>query len=315
MLRYSSNHIRYRRLIVQINQMSNKVEYITRLFQKTSNKAIEHYCLTRLWHKLDDDEIKFIPQQYVNRHSDKYALTDVYLPQFDMHIEVNESAHYDSEEKIKEDQIRKNEIEKNTGHKVRVIDCRGSLENIHHQIDGIISEIRHELALQKESNTFKPWQPDVESDPDHWKKVGMIKTADEISFRNIEDICKLFDADFKKTKRGFLRRGGIYHPNSKEYLLWWPSEINRRGWSNTLSQDELEIVETHKDDTIKAQHFQEHVNSPQKRIVFFHHTDVLGLTSYKYKGVFVYDKLKSSATTGIVWKKVEDELNINVGPV
>jgi len=60
--------------------MDNKVEYITRLFQRTSSKAIENYCLTRLWHKLDNYEIKIIPQQYVGRHSDKYALTDVYLP-------------------------------------------------------------------------------------------------------------------------------------------------------------------------------------------------------------------------------------------
>ncbi|WP_027000749.1 AbaSI family restriction endonuclease [Eisenibacter elegans] len=76
--------------------MNYKVEYITRLFQKTSSKAIENYCLTRLWHRLDNDEIKFVPQQYVNRHTDKYALTDVYLLQFKIHIEVNEPAHYTS---------------------------------------------------------------------------------------------------------------------------------------------------------------------------------------------------------------------------
>ena len=65
--------------------MNYKVEYITRLFQKTSSKAIESYCLSRLWHRLDNDEIKIVPQQYVNRHTDKYALTDVYLPQFKIH--------------------------------------------------------------------------------------------------------------------------------------------------------------------------------------------------------------------------------------
>jgi hypothetical protein len=73
--------------------MNAKVEYISKLFQKTSFKALENYCLTRLWHKLDNDEIKFVPQQYVNRHTNKYALTDVYLPQFQIHIEVNEPAN------------------------------------------------------------------------------------------------------------------------------------------------------------------------------------------------------------------------------
>lgn len=73
--------------------MSLKLDYITRLFQKTSKKAIEHYVLTRLWHLLNDYEIEMLPQQYVNRHADKYALTDVYFPQVKLHVEVNERAH------------------------------------------------------------------------------------------------------------------------------------------------------------------------------------------------------------------------------
>jgi hypothetical protein len=121
--------------------MSYKVEYITKLFQKTSPKAIENYCLTRLWHKLDNDEIKIIPQQYVNRHNNNFALTDVYLPQFKIHIEVNEPAHYSSEDRIISDEKRKIEIENNTGHKLFVIDCRKDLKEIHNQINVIISEI------------------------------------------------------------------------------------------------------------------------------------------------------------------------------
>jgi hypothetical protein len=168
------------------------------------------------------------------------------------------------------------------------------------------------LDLQKNNGTFKPWQPDIESNPDHWKKIGTIKTTDEIWFRNIEDICKLFDADFNKTKRGFQRRGGIFHPNSSTYLVWWPSEKTRSGWLNTLSVDETEIVETNSDIKTKEAHYNNHLNSPQRRIVFFHHKDVLGLTSYKFKGVFAYDNVKSSPSVGTVWKKVENELKIKL---
>jgi very-short-patch-repair endonuclease len=292
--------------------MDNKVEYITRLFQKTSSKAIENYCLTRLWHKLDNDEIKIIPQQYVGIHSDKYALTDVYLPQFKLHIEVNEPAHYISIERILADEKRKQKIEKNTGHKLLVIDCRLDLKVIHKQIDNIATEINNLVTHQKKNGTFKPWQPDIESNPEHWKNIGTIKTADEIWFSNIEDICKLFDADFNKTKRGFQRLGGIFHPNSNTHLLWWPSEKTRRGWLNTLSQDEQEIIETHSDSKTKEEHYNKYLNSQQKRIVFFHHRDILGLTSYKFKGVFAYDNIKSSPSVGSVWKKVENELIIKL---
>lgn len=79
-----------------------------------------------------------------------------------------------------------------------------------------------------------------------------------------------------------------------------------------LNKDEQEIIETHTDNIKKEEHYKNHLNSPQKRIVFFHHKDILGLTSYKYKGVFAYDQSKSSPTVGIVWKKIEDELKIKL---
>ena len=68
---------------------------------------------------LDNYDIKITPQQYVSRKGLKYALTDIYFPQFGIHVEVNEPAHYNSEENIHRDHMRKSQIETNTGHKVR----------------------------------------------------------------------------------------------------------------------------------------------------------------------------------------------------
>jgi very-short-patch-repair endonuclease len=291
--------------------MSYKVEFITRLFQKSSSKAIEHYCLTRLWHKLDNDEIKIVPQQYVNRHSDKYALTDVYLPQFNIHIEVNEPAHYSSEDRIQADEIRKIEIENNTGHTLYVIDCRKELKDIHQQIDHIVSEILKALETQQKNGTFKPWQPDTERNPEFWKLKNKISTTDDISLSNIEDICTLFDAEFSKTKRGYLRLGGLPHPKNASYLLWWPSEMTRKGWLNQMSADEEEIIETHADATIKLEHYEAHRNTSQKRVVFFHHKDILGLTSYKFKGIYAYDSQKSHPDVGTAWKRIRTSVHVN----
>lgn len=288
--------------------MNYKLEYITRLFQKTSNKPIENYCLARLWHKLDNDNIKIVPQQYVNRHTDKYALTDVYFPQIKIHIEVNEPAHYNSQERIDADEQRKREIENQTGHKVYVIDCRGNLSEIHREIDDIVLTIKNLIA----NDSFKPWRPDIERNPLYWKEKKKISLTDEISFNNIEDICKLFDADFNKTKRGFLRRGGILHPKNNGILLWWPSEKTRQGWINKLSDDEQEIIETHEDMLTREKHFNEHLNTAQLRIVFFYHRDILGLTSYKFKGLFAYDKDKSKPEIGTVWRRFDDKINIDL---
>lgn len=290
--------------------MNYKLEYITKLFQRMSNKALETYVLTRLWHRLNDVEIKIAPQQYVNRHEDKYALTDVYFPQVKLHVEVNERAHYESEERIHADGVRKSDIESRTGHAVYAIDCRKSLSEIHQDVDEIVAVIEQKIVDQKKAGVFEPWNPDLERDPLYWKSQKQISVKDEVSMSNIEDICTLFDADFKKTRRGFLRRGGLTHPSDPKVLLWWPSEVTRQGWQNQLVENEQTIIETHLDPIKKQLHFEEHFNTDQRRVVFFHYKDILGLTSYKFKGVFAFDTSRSNLDIGIVWKKIGDHVTL-----
>jgi len=290
--------------------MNTKIEYISRLFQKTSYKALENYCLTRLWHKLDNNEVKLVPQQYVNRHHDKYALTDVYLPQFKIHIEVNEPVHYNSAERILADEIRKVEIESKTGHRLFVIDCRKNLEEVHYEIDSIVDLIREEIVLQKQNKTFKPWQPDIEQNPTYWKEKQQICEADDISLKTVENICTLFDADFNKTKRGYSRLGGISYPRGKPYTIWWPAANNRNGWENTLEKNDDIIIEYHTNILKRTNHFNKLINTTELRIVFFHNKDVLGNIGYKFKGIYEMDKGHSTAENGLIWKRVRTTFQI-----
>lgn len=290
--------------------MNPKVQYIARLFQKTSFKALENYCLTRLWHKLDNDEVKLVPQQYVNRHVNKYALTDVYLPQFKIHLEVNEPAHYDSLDRILADQIRKMDIEQKTGHRLFVIDCRKDLFEIHQEIDSIVRLITEEIVKQKQQGTFKPWQPELEQNPNYWKAKKKIQEVDEISFKSIEDICLLFDADFAKTKRGFLRQGAVKYPKDINYIIWWPAEIKRSGWINTFSDNENIINESHLDNVKRSSHYNNLIKTTELRIVFFHKKDVLGNVGYKFKGVYEIDRINSNPSDGLFWKRFSSDFTI-----
>lgn len=295
--------------------MSYKLEYISRLFQRTSKKRIEHYVISRIWHLLDNIDIKMIPQQYVSRERLKYALTDVYFPQIGFHVEVNEQAHYNSEENINQDLLRQSQIETNTGHKIFVIDCRENLEYIHKQIDHLIAEINKSVSQQKEKGTFKPWRPENEHNPNYWKEKRLISITDEISFHTIEDICLLFGADPKKTKRGFLRKGGIEHPDFPELFLWWPSESPRSGWQNHFDEIRSTITETHTNSEKKIQHYRDHLNYNQTRVVFFHYKDILGLTNYKFVGIFNNDKEKSNENIGTVWTRIGERMNLETGQV
>lgn len=293
--------------------MDYKLDYISRLFQRISNKRIEHYVISRIWHSLDDYDIKMVPQQYVSREQLKYALTDVYFPQFGFHVEVNEPDHYNSEEHIKRDLHRLGEIEINTGHKVFIIDCRENLEGLHKQIENLVSLINSEVKQQKQKGTFKPWRPENEYNPDFWKQKGEISISDEISFRTIEHICLLFGADHNKTKRGFLRKGGISHPVFPKLNLWWPSERPRSGWQNNFDEINATITETHSDMDMKINHYRNHLNEIHTRVVFFHYKDILGFTNYKFIGIFANDKSKSNENIGTVWTRIGERLNLETG--
>ncbi|MBK7589295.1 MAG: hypothetical protein IPI22_13675 [Bacteroidetes bacterium] len=47
--------------------------------------------------------------------------------------------------------------------------------------------------------------------------------------------------------------------------------------------------------------------------MFLHYKDILGLTNYKYVGVFTNDKEKSNLEIGTVWKRIGDKLNLVTG--
>ena len=71
------------------------------------------------------------------------------MPQFKIHIEVNEPAHYTSPDRMQADEQRKQQVEINTAHKLYVIDCRQDLSQIHKQIDDIVQIIIVSLLAQK----------------------------------------------------------------------------------------------------------------------------------------------------------------------
>ena len=67
--------------------------YIKSQLEKTNKKNDENYVITRIWNKLDNEDVKFVTQQYVIRQDGKYALTDIFFPQINLHVEIDEGYH------------------------------------------------------------------------------------------------------------------------------------------------------------------------------------------------------------------------------
>jgi hypothetical protein len=281
--------------------MDYQLEYISRYFEKISKKKIETYVVTRIWHLLNDSEVLIVPQQYVKR-LESYALTDLYLPQIGFHVEINEPAHYNNIERESLDNLRSEELRRNTTHKVFHIDCRGSLNDINRETDKCIAIIKDEIADKRRANNFKPWQD--ESEISYHQKRGMLKAEENPSLRTISDICALFDA--KVPIRGFLRKGVV---NYKDMMIWWPS-IGNKNFQNILSEDDNQIIEYSTNEKKRIPHIYAVKSDSRKRVTFFRGTDNLGFTAYKFKGIYELDTESTSIEKGLAWRRIANEISI-----
>lgn len=277
-----------------------KLEYMTHLLSKIAKKKMEAYVIGRIWHQLDNDKVKFVVQQYIQRTEDKYALADLYLPQVGMFIEINEDFHKNNKEI---DSVRNEEIRKTTGITPVVIDCGNekTMEDIHAEISKVVKQIKQ--AIKDKGKNFIPWC-DNEYSPDYYQEKGYLRVGDNEYVRTIDDACAIFNTQAKH--RGYLRVAGADIPNKENERIWCPCNSNNT-WGNDLSENGMEIREYHRTSEQKNwEHVEKFLPMNQRRVAFFKEKDELGLSYYRFVGVFELDKEKTMAEKRTVWHRVDD---------
>ncbi len=280
---------------------------ITNMLAKIANKPTESYVINRLWHRLDDIRVRFVLQQYVKR-KEGYALADLYLPQVGMIVEVNEAYHETDEQKLK-DAIRNREVADATKADVFVVRASGSLQEIHEQVDNIVSEIRTRIVALDDK--FLPCDYSItRSTPEYYKSRGFFSVNTEDWLTNIDDIAAVFET--KPKHRGYLRVSSVVVPNHPDEIVWWP-QPNHRTWHNELSDDGMFIYEYNKkSEEERRKHIEQWLNSKQKRITFMKHLSYGVLPTYTFVGVFQINKEKSIEKNMCVWERISDTYQLNV---
>lgn len=287
----------------------NKTEYIIRQLSKTNKKNFENYVVTRIWHKLDNINIKFVTQQYVKRPNGR-ALTDMYFPQINLHVEVDEGHHFDDLGKqVIPDLIRDADIINATGSEpLRIQVCGNNRYDldiglINKKIDEVVKVI--EDKFNKISDQI--WDVESEYDPKTYIKKGYISSDENASFRTIADACNCFGNSYISVQRGFFK-----HPN-EDKQLWFPKLYPNDDWINELSADE-EIITM-----IKVQGNKEFIqgklnpDNPEyakevrERLTFAKVRSNLGDVMYRFKGVFKCDEAESKEKGYFVYKRVSKE--------
>lgn len=292
-----------------------KLDYITRLFRKIRNKRFEVYVIQRIWDLLDDDRIRFVTQQYFRRdESGKYALTDLYLPQINMVIEIDEGQHIANEHQDalrSEDIMQIKEVEGVCIERIALCDKNTlkafTMQEVHQQIDAVVKKIKE--AVMQMGDEFRPWDSDLWT-PEYYKRKGCFRVCDDDYVKSIDDAATVFDT--KAKHRGYLRAAGFDVPDKDGVIVWCPAKNNKQ-WSNDLVVEDggTLIYEYNNDPRQRGAHVRKHVSkAAETRITFFREKDDLGFNFYKFVGVFEIDKPRSLKLNKCVWVKIADEYRL-----
>jgi len=282
----------------------NKTEFIMRQLSKTNKKSFEHYVITRIWHMLNDTNIKFVTQQYVKRPEGR-ALTDMYFPQINLHVEVDEGHHFNKVGKqVNEDLIRDADIINASGTKPERIKVCGDsrydldISLINSNIDKVIKVIKDKF----DNTPIKTWDIESEYNPQTYINLGYISAEDNVAFRTITDACNCFGNSYKGCQRGFVK-----HPIEDKYL-WFPKLYPNDGWNNQISADENEIHMIKIEGN--AEFFAKNIESDiehTERLTFARVVSNLGDVMYRFKGGYKTDIEDSIKKGFFIYRRVSIE--------
>ena len=292
--------------------MDYELEYMEHLFDSIKSKRTESYVIHRIWNKLDDDRVRFVTQQKITLPNGKYALADLYLPQLNIFVEVNEPYH---DKQKAQDEYRNEKIVELTEADQFIIECGKrtdkcewkSLAEIHQQIDECVTFIKKRIT--DVGDQLKPWSMSESLTVEFHKNKGYLNVDDNDALRTIDDICRLTGG--VKRDRGFQRAGTAGLSQHPDMELWFPCVNNRSNWLNEKSGDGQTIYESNtKDPKKNLDHIEDSIKKNLQRVTFFKFKDNLGIENYFFLGIFRIDAEASRKDKKCVWRRVSTEYKL-----
>ena len=203
--------------------MISKDEYLLRNFSKITHKKWELFVITRILHLLNDPDIEYVCQQYVNpSNSDKYYLTDLCFPGLKLYLEIDEKHHSSSKQEQK-DYDRKSEIIDATGfleRRIRVYTKKKKTDRdlniVTKEVDKFIKFVKQRKKKFIARKKFVKWNYEKKFDPEVSIKRGYIDVKDNIAFLKHRDALSCFGY-----KKGHHQRA-TWKIKDREIRIWFP---------------------------------------------------------------------------------------------
>lgn len=290
----------------------NRLEYLTETFRRARHKKYESFCVQRICHQLPFD-IKPITQQCVRRPDGTRALADLFFPQFDIFVEVDEPFHLSQKE---QDQMREMDIINVAGLSPRRIpipvgDPKGE-EIVAQVCDEIAQEIKDLRLKAIAKGTFKAWDPEKENDVRTYLASGFIEVADKAQFPTIIECHQLFGYGLDRTKKTFT--GAKTHSVNPGIRVLPASKINSGDWINDLSDDGNTFFEYCGPKCAKDWNWlldlktREQMRGIREYHIFLRERDVFGSFCYVFAGNFMIDWAQSHKEQKMIYVKIADRV-------
>ena len=287
----------------------DKDDYILRSISKLPHKKWELFIITRIVHSILDNEcdIEFVCQQLVRKPGGRFSLTDIYFPQFQLHLEIDEPAHA-RDANVAADHCRERDIIDATRHKIERIKVYSDrdaeivkpLSDLIADTDNFISMLLDERNKLICDGEWEGWNFGEKFNPDKYISLGYLDIANSPVFRTHRDALRCFGYTGGHYQRAVWPIG-----KASNKIVWFPKLYPNGDWKNSISDDGCEICEVPLSAAMVTKFGNLQSRSMgETRIVFAHYTDALGITLYKYMGEFIANPGKSTGAS-VVYDRVK----------
>ena len=287
-----------------------KLEYVVCSLSRGTKEKYENYVINAIYQKVNDSNLIIETQKEIRLSNHYRPLMDLYLPQLDIAVEVDEGYH--SREDQKEHDIWReesivSEIQGTClGRRILFVrvKCYGvTLEELNRRIDEVVQIIKDRISSRSAPLIWKSHQEILED----IRKRGTIE-EDDVFDTNHEIINLVYG----KSLRGWQK--AMYH------LLWFPvmsekeeDELTSRAtWQNFFNDSQSIIYERSVDSNRNADKkdwARKDEESRTLRIVFVKDRDTFGKSRKRFAGVYRASGWDDNMNAQI-WKRVASEIRI-----
>lgn len=302
-----------------------KIEHLALMLnRRTAGKKYENFVINAIYARIANPNLIPITQQYVkNKHCSKsnprkYYLLDLYFPQLNYGIEVDEGHHL-NKKNVDQDKNRAEDIlasiQCDEG-RITIYNKDGSLKTFDEVNEQINVEVEKVKGLIKKKGRKLAWL-DNDARKNAVIQRGYFKIDDEVDYKGITEIYNIVGHDVKNLGQGFVKL-------NDSYKLWGPylayqlgdeTLITKNGWENTLSEDKSIIYEIPKDvddpDPKEVPDGSWKENNV-KRVVFMHIRDNFGCDKMRFLGVYAAFRIetRTDGKRKRIYKRIAESVGI-----